>query len=106
MQNLQHKRSALALKATDVADDGTFQGYGSVFGVVDNYQDVVSPGAFKVSLARYKSEGRLPAMLWQHDGMQPIGRWSELREDDKGLWCAGRLILDVGRAREAHALLK
>ena len=29
-----------------VADDGLFSGYGSVFGVLDSYQEIVAPGAF------------------------------------------------------------
>ena len=35
---------ALQIKAT--GDDGTVEGYGSVFGVRDNYDDVISKGAF------------------------------------------------------------
>ena len=45
-----------------VSDDGLFSGYGSVFGVLDSYKEVVAPGAFAESL-----QGRMPALLWQLD---------------------------------------
>ena len=44
-----------------VSDDGLFSGYGSVFGVLDSYKEVVAPGAFAESL-----QSRMPALLWQH----------------------------------------
>ena len=45
-------------------------------------------------------------MLWQHDPTRPIGVWDEVREDGRGLWVKGRLILEVQAAREAQALLQ
>ena len=84
-----------------VGDDGTFSGYGSVFGVRDSYGDVVEPGAFKDSLAAWGSKGKLPKMLWQHRSEQPIGVWTKMSEDSKGLAVEGKLILDVQQAREA-----
>lgn len=94
---------ALSIKA---AEDGTIEGYGSVFGVRDSYDDVIAPGAFASSLAEHKSEGTMPAMLWQHDPSEPIGVWTEMAEDAKGLRIKGKLALDTARGREAHALLK
>lgn len=102
----EHKTKSFALKVKALADDGTFEGYGSVFGNVDSYGEKVMPGAFVESLARHKREGSSVLLLWQHDPYQPIGIWEDLAEDAKGLWGKGRLILDVEKAREAHALLK
>ena len=45
-------------------------------------------------------------MLWQHDPTRPIGVWDEVREDGRGLWVKGRLLLEVQAAREAHVLLQ
>ena len=45
-------------------------------------------------------------MLWQHDPARPIGVWDEVREDAKGLFVRGRLLLEVQAAREAHVLLQ
>lgn len=93
----------LELKA---ADDGTVEGYGSVFDVVDNYDDVIAKGAFKASLDAHKAAGTMPAMLWQHDASQPIGIWTEMVEDSKGLRIKGMLALETTKGKEVHALLK
>ena len=95
---------ALQIKAT--GDDGKVEGYGSVFGVRDNYDDVIAKGAFKQSLADHKAAGTMPAMLWQHNSSEPIGVWSEMSEDDSGLRIVGQLALDTVRGKEAHSLLK
>jgi len=90
-----------------IGDDGTFDGYGSVWGVVDSYGEIVAPGAFTDSLKELEAKGRPVPVLWQHRAGEPIGAWSNLREDEKGL--AGKaelLIADVAQAREAHALVK
>jgi len=100
------KPKTFRFKTAAVADDGTFSGYGSVFGVVDSYGDIVLPGAFSESLAAHAAEGRMPSLLWQHDDKNPIGVWTDMREDERGLWCEGRLVLEVQQAREAHALMK
>lgn len=94
----------LDLKAAN--DDGTVEGYGSVFGVRDSYDDVIAAGAFQASLAAHKKAGTMPAMLWQHDADKPIGIWTEMVEDSKGLRIKGQLALETVRGKEAHALLK
>lgn len=94
----------LQLKA--VGEDGTIEGYGSVFGVRDSYDDVIAPGAYGASLKAHKAEGTMPAMLWQHDASVPIGVWLEMVEDAKGLRIKGRLALETVKGAEAYALLK
>ena len=86
--------------------DGTVEGYGSVFGVRDNYDDVISKGAFVQSLKDHKAAGTMPAMLWQHDADKPIGIWTEMSEDEKGLRIKGQLAMETVKGKEAHALLK
>lgn len=85
--------------------EGTIEGYGSVFGNVDSYGDIVVAGAFDRTLAEAKDAGRLPAMLWQHNPDEPIGVWTEMRQDKKGLVVKGRLA-DTQRGREALELIK
>jgi hypothetical protein len=47
---------AFETKALD--DTGrTFEGYGSVFGVLDSYADIVAKGAFKRTLKESKAKG-------------------------------------------------
>ena len=72
----------------------------------DTYADIVAAGAFKASLASHKSAGTMPAMLWQHDQREPIGVWTSMVEDEKGLMIRGRLALDTVRGKEAQALAK
>ena len=45
-------------------------------------------------------------LLWQHDMREPIGIWSRMSEDTKGLYVEGELNLEVQRGREAYALMK
>lgn len=94
----------LQIKAT--SDDGVVEGYGSVFGEKDSYDDVIAPGAFVNSLKQHKANDTMPAMLWQHDGAKPIGIWTEMAEDSKGLRIKGQLALETTLGKEAHALLK
>jgi HK97 family phage prohead protease len=94
----------LQLKAA--GDDGTVEGYGSVFGVCDDYDDVIAQGAYVASLAAHKAAGTMPAMLWQHDASVPIGVWTEMVEDSRGLKIKGKLALDTVKGAEAYALLK
>lgn len=84
------------------AKDGTVEGYGAIFGNVDNGYDIVEAGAFADSL----KSGVKVKMLWQHDPWNPIGVWDEVKEDDKGLWVKGRILGDVEKGREATALVK
>lgn len=108
------KDSAVALSLKDIGDDGVIEGYGSIFGNVDSYNEIVLPGAFTQSLVDAKRKGQTIKMLWQHDRDKPIGVWEDLAEDAKGLWVKGRLLIGDGSAtnpgvqaaREAHQLLK
>lgn len=95
---------SLSLKA--VGTDGTVEGYGSVFGVRDNYDDVIASGAFLESLKAHKAAGTMPAMLWQHEADDPIGIWTEMAEDSTGLRIKGQLCLETSQGKEAYALLK
>lgn len=91
----------LQLKTVD--EQGRFAGYASIFGVVDNQNDRMERGAFAETL---KDSARGIRLLWQHNFDEPIGVFTILREDARGLYVEGRLLPEVQRAREAHALLK
>jgi uncharacterized protein len=86
-----------------VSAAGAFEGYASLFGVVDLGRDLVTPGAFRDSLAAKPM--RAVKLLWQHDPSQPLGRWLEIVEDARGLRVLGALDLSLAKAREAHALM-
>lgn len=95
-----------SFEVKELSDEGVIEGYASVFGNVDNGGDKVMPGAFAESLTKARQTGRSVKMLWNHDPSQPIGVWEDLAEDGKGLRGKGRLIMEVARAREVHALMK
>ena len=123
--NLQFKRAAgvdyiecglIELKFDGGGDAVTgmrFQGYGAVFGNVDQGGDLIEPGAFAMFLADLKA-GRQPwpAMLSQHGGLQltaqditPVGAWHDLAEDGRGLKADGELC-DTPRGEELYKLMK
>ncbi len=61
---------------------GIIKGYGSYFGNKDSDNDVIVKGAYKKTIAE---NGERVKYLYQHDMNQPIGKMTELYEDDKGL---------------------
>jgi HK97 family phage prohead protease len=96
---MEFKHFALEWK-TD--DQGMIEGYGSVFDVADNGNDIVAQGAFTRSL----QSGRKVKMLLQHDASDVIGVWDELSEDGNGLRVKGRVLTSISKAREALELVK
>jgi HK97 family phage prohead protease len=94
--------AGLTLKG--VGGDGTFSGYASLFGEVDLGRDAIERGAFAASIDKRGAGG--VRMLFQHDPAEVIGRWTVLREDERGLYVEGKLSTDVARAREVLALMK
>jgi len=87
-------------------EEGTFDGYASVFDVEDSYHDIVVKGAFKRTLSHWKQRKMPVPILWQHMPWEPIGATLEAEEDDHGLRIKGRLVLGVRRADEARLLMK
>ena len=86
--------------------------YAAVFSNVDSHKDVIEPGAFTDTLAEHKRAGTTPHMLVMH-GMGsdnaaelPVGAWTHLSQDSKGLYAEGKLILANSRARDIHELVK
>ncbi len=79
------------------------EGYGSLFGVRDLSGDVVRPGAFTAGLVRLAG-AELP-MLFEHDPLSPIGRWTRLSEDSLGLFLAGEIDTGTRAGPRAAARL-
>lgn len=81
------------------SDAGTFSGYGAIFGNVDAHGDKIQKGAFAETLTEWKATGKLPKMLLQHGGwgmssddMMPVGQWTSMEENNRGLKVEGRLF--------------
>lgn len=109
MLSFKNTASSLAFGSTPVelkelSQEGEFEGYASIFGELDDGNDIVLKGAFKKSL-KARPPGKV-RMLWQHGWHDPIGVWDEIREDDKGLFVRGHLLTDLAKGREAHVMLK
>jgi len=90
------------IRAVD-ADKGIFEGYASVFGVVDTYGTSIQKGAFTKTLQERKDKIKV---MWNHDEDEPIGKPLEMREDDYGLFVRAQLIRGVQKAEEALLLMK
>ncbi len=76
-------------------------GYASIFNAPDMNDDIVAAGAFRAALKKRRGV----KMLYQHAVEAPIGRWTLIAEDAKGLFVEGELLLSSERAREVYALL-
>lgn len=100
------QRRDFAFEVKEISDSGSFSGYGSVFGVVDSYGEIVAQGAFKDSLAAHKSKNTMPAMLWQHRSSEPMGVFTKMEEDSVGLFVEGQIAMKTQRGAEAYELLK
>lgn len=96
---MEFKYASLEWKADE---EGTIEGYGSVFDVVDQGGDIIAPGAFKQSLA----SGRKVKMLYQHDASAVIGTWKSLEEDQRGLRVQGQILKSVRAGAEAYEYVK
>jgi HK97 family phage prohead protease len=81
-------------------DSGKFEGYGSVFGGVDSYEDTILPGAFK-------HVTDLPKMFLNHDWEAiPVGKYTHMEEDSRGLLMVGELTMDMSGAKDVYAAMK
>ena len=91
---------------TEIKSDaqGVFTGYGSIFGNEDQGNDIMQKGAFTKSLVnRPVSKVK---MLYQHKTDEPIGVFTDMYEDSKGLFVKGQLAMGTQKGREAYELLK
>lgn len=86
------------------AEEGMFEGYGSVFNNTDLGNDVIRTGAFKKSLKKRGPKG--VKLLYQHKSDMPIGVFDEIKEDQHGLKVKGRLALKTQAGRDAFELMK
>lgn len=79
------------LKAAS-SENGGFSGYGSVFGVVDSYDDIVMAGAFTETLPMFLKNGFVTV---GHSWMDlPVATFTDAAEDDKGLYVSAEFHSD------------
>jgi len=97
----ERTRGLVVLAGDDAA--GIVRGYAALFHLVDLAGDRIAPGAFAASLAKRGAAGI--RMLWQHEPGRPIGVWTAVAEDARGLKVEGRLALGTRGGREAFQLI-
>lgn len=110
LQNRIGKRfKSFEVKAENVSEESrTISGYGAVFGNIDKVDDLLVKGCFAKSINERGPQSEAHdkiLLLWQHDQREPIGRITELKEDDHGLYFEAE-IDDVPRGNQALAQLK
>lgn len=99
---------ALSLDSCDIkfaAAEGAFSGYASVFGNLDTKGDVIMPGAYAEVL---KSGDSVPAYVnhgWRNNAL-PVGKWTGLREDQRGLFGDAGLVMQMSSAADAYWSMK
>ena len=94
------------LQVKELKPSGVFAGYGSVFGVRDRQNDIVTRGAFTRTLEEHRLNGSTPALLMHHDPTRPVGKFERILEDDRGLYVEGHLAMATPAGSEAFELLK
>lgn len=102
MENLERK--LLALDAAEFKFDaktGLISGYASTFNGVDSYGDTIAPGAFTETL---QDRDRPVRMRWNHFG-PVIGKWTDMHENQRGLFVKGELTPGHSVAEDVKASL-
>ena len=74
------------------------EGYAAVFGNVDSYNDIVVRGAFS-------KVGKRVAFCYQHDFDKVIGKITELKEDDEGLYFKAK-VSNTNLGRDVAILIE
>lgn len=83
-------------------DSGKFGGYASVWGGVDAVGDTLVKGAFAQTLVTHGA----PKMFFNHVWDMPIGKYTDIGEDSRGLHVEGELTPGLPRADDVHAAMK
>lgn len=85
------------------SDGSGISGYASHFGSIDSYGTAMKKGAFAKTIG---DRGGLVSVLWQHWSDSPIGKTTELREDDTGLWFNATISDGTTQGKDAMTLLR
>ena len=91
------------LQALEEDGEWKISGYATVFGNRNSYGFQIRKGAYSKVLA----EGVNPKMFFNHDSWNlPIGKWTDLKEDEIGLKVEGVLTKGVSKAEDIYHAIK
>ena len=91
------------LQALEEDGEWKIYGYATVFGNRNSYGFQIRKGAYSKVLA----EGVNPKMFFNHDSWNlPIGKWTDLKEDEIGLKVEGVLTKGVSKAEDIYHAVK
>lgn len=96
-------RLVLPWSVKAAGDAGAFTGYLATFGNVDSARDACAKGCFARTLGEHKAAGTMPGLFWDHDRGEPIGEWTGMAEDERGLLTEGRLWIGAGIPKAEQA---
>ena len=91
------KQTSIGIDDID-EENGIIKGYGSVFGNVDSDGDIILKGAYTKTLQENGSRVRY---CNQHRIDQPLGKFTELKEDDYGLY----FVAEIPKTRMGEDVL-
>ncbi len=106
MDVVEFERKTLEVKFNkqDFSEDDEyyyFSGYGAVFDNIDLGNDVIKQGAFTSTLSNM-----MPKLCYQHDMYQPLGIFTEAKEDDYGLFVKGKMPKANSQCKDVACLIK
>lgn len=88
MEKILELKSTGSVKDVDVGSRKV-TGYLSSFGNIDSDNDIIVKGAFSKSIAERRDK---IFFLQQHDWSKPLGKFSLLQEDEKGLYFEADIV--------------
>ncbi len=103
---MEHK--TLQLNDCDIKfsqNEGNFSGYGNVFNVLDSKNDIVMPGAFSDIIKSGNPVDVYVNHNWLN-GALPVGLWSDLKEDSKGLFGDANIVMEMPSGKDAYWAVK
>lgn len=101
---MEYKELGLQAAQVKMGAEGNlkFSGYASVFGGLDAYGDTIEAGAYKNTII---NRDRPVQLRWNHSG-PVIGKFTEMYEDETGLFVEGELTKGHSVAEDTAALLR
>ena len=104
LPEVMHKSLQFDVASID-EEQGIFDGYASVWDVIDHDGDVVEHGAFAYTIREGVAKDGVPILALHNDHWLPVGRTLELREDDVGLYIRG-YISPTSMGKDVRILIR